>query len=247
MKRTETIKSSHLLDAAEQAPGLQDSDVEKTRSLIGLWLRRDVHTQALYEPISLHDIRRWAHYSVGDDNPLWSDAEYAKRTIWGRNIAPPTFLHTIDSCIVAPGLPGIQWIFGGSRWEHFIPVHSDDLITAKARLIDVQVKRGKTASLFLNQVGEVLFTNQHNQLVSRYEGDIFRVPRKASGNGLKFKRSGSNAHEVYRYSREEIEEIAAAYRNEERRGREAVSIGARRGASRAPTRAHARRVERPRL
>lgn len=212
-----------LLDESEQAPGLSDADIEKARSLIGVWLRRDVHMPALYEPIALHDIRRWAHYSVGDDNPLWSDAEYAKRTTWGRNIAPPTFLYTIDSGIVAPGLPGIQWIFAGGRWEHFRPVHAGDVITARARLIDVQVKHGKAAPRFVNQVGEVLFVNQSGELVTRYEGDIFRVPRARSGGGLKYKSKGKEGGaeaKVHRYSREEIEEIAAAYRNEECRGRE---------------------------
>ena len=132
--------SDKLLDAAHQAPGLSEADVDKVRGLIGTWLRRDVHSPAIYEPISLHDIRRWAHYSVGDDNPLWSDSEYAKRTRWSRVIAPPTFLYTIDTGIVAPGMPGIQWIFAGGRWEHFLPVYVHDVISARARLIAVEIK-----------------------------------------------------------------------------------------------------------
>ena len=223
-EKVESPSQPELLDESEQAPGLSDADIEKARSLIGVWLRRDVHLPAVYEPISLHDIRRWAHYSVGDDNPLWSDAEYAKRTIWARNIAPPTFLYTIDSGIVAPGLPGIQWIFAGGRWEHFRPVHAGDVVTARARLIDVQVKRGRAAQRFVNQVGEVLFVNQNGELVTRYEGDIFRVARARSGAGLKYRENEQRAgaeRKVHRYTREEIDEIAAAYRNEERCGREA--------------------------
>ena len=212
-------QQSTLLDEAAQAPGLSDAAIEKTRGLIGVWLRRDAHMPAVYEPISLHDIRRWAHYSIGDDNPLWSDAEYAKRTVWGSNIAPPTFLYTIDSGIVAPGLRGIQWIFAGSRWEHYTPVRVGDVITARARLIDVQIKHGKSVQRFVNQVGEVLFTNQNGAQVSRYEGDIFRVPRAKSGAGFKFKEA-DGAAKVHRYSKQEIAEIAEAYRNEERRGSE---------------------------
>jgi acyl dehydratase len=209
-----------LLDAALQAPGLDDADLDKVRGLIGTWLRRDVHAQAIYEPISLHDIRRWAHYSVGDDNPLWSDAEYAKRTRWTRTIAPPTFLYTIDSGIVAPGLPGIQWIFAGGRWEHFIPVFVGDVISARARLIDVQVKSGRSAPRFVKQTGEVLFENQSGVIVSRYEGDILRVPRAKSGEGFQFEKSRKAPvdGERHRYTPEEIDEIAAAYRSEERRG-----------------------------
>src|SRR6185503_14611759 len=158
-----------------------DEQIEDAKKLIGVWLRRDVHTPAIYEPLSVHDIRRWAHYSVGDDNPLFSEADYAKRTMWGTVIAPPTFLYTIDSGIVAPGLPGIQWIFAGSRFEHFIPVFVGDVISARARLIDVQVKSGRSAPRFVKQTGEVLFENQSGVIVSRYEGDILRVPRAKSG------------------------------------------------------------------
>ena len=71
------IGERRLLDRTKQAPGLSDEQVEAARELIGVWLRRDVHTPAVYEPISLHDIRRWAHYSVGDDNPLWSSTDCA--------------------------------------------------------------------------------------------------------------------------------------------------------------------------
>ncbi len=203
-----------------EAPTLDDEEIEKARSLIGVWLRRDVHTPAIYEPISLHDIRRWAHYSIGDDNPLWCDSTYAKNTVWGTNPVPPTFLYTIDSGIVAPGLKGIQWIFGGGRWEHFHATKVGDMITAAARLIDVQIKTGQFASRFVKQTGEVLFKNQNGVLVSRYEGDILRVPRARSGEGLKYRHTDDPKMERHIYSRAEIEEIAEAYRTEYRRGNE---------------------------
>lgn len=208
--------------SGEESPTLSDEQVEDARKLIGVWLRRDVHTPAIYEPIAPHDIRRWAHYSVGDDNPLFSEVDYAKRTPYGTIIAPPTFPYTIDSGIVAPGLPGIQWIFAGSRFENFVPIRAGDTITARARLIDVQVKEGKNVARYVNQVGEVLFHNQNGQLVTRYEGDIYRIPRKRSGQGFKFAvKDARDAPPPYRYSDEEIERIAEGYRTEVRRGRDA--------------------------
>lgn len=216
----ETSDTPKLLERSAQAPALDDAAIEKAREMIGVWLRRDVHLPSVYEPISLHDIRRWAFYSVGDDNPLFHDTEYAKRTIWGQNIAPPTFLYTIDSGIIAPGLRGIQWIFAGGSWEHFRPVKAGETITARARLIDVQIKEGRSAPRFVNQVGEVLFTNLAGDTVSRYESNIFRVPRARSGGGFRFKDSSKTPNAPYRYSDEAIEEIAHAYRTEERRGTE---------------------------
>lgn len=211
--------ASRLIRSGEDAPVLTDEKIEEVRKLIGVWLRRDVHTPAIYEPLSVHDIRRWAHYSVGDDNPLFSEVDYAKRTHWGVVVAPPTFLYTIDSGIVAPGLPGIQWIFAGSRFEHFLPVKAGDTITARARLIDVQIKSGKHVDRYVNQVGEVLYTNQLGQLVCRYEGDIYRIPRKRSGGGFKFApKEGVDLPKPYKYTQEEIEKIAEGYRTEFRRG-----------------------------
>lgn len=208
---------SKPVKGAHQHPGLTDEAIEKVRGLIGVWLRRDVHAPARYEAIAPGDIRRWAQYAVGDDNPLWCDSEYAKRTMWGGIIAPPSFLGTVDSGLVAPGLPGIQWIYAGSRWEHHFPVRVGDVVSARARLIDVQVKEGRNVPRFVNQVGEVLYTNQNNQLVARYEGDYFRIPRARSGGGIK---KSTEPRTPYRYTDEQIEEIAQAYRNEERRGAE---------------------------
>lgn len=218
-----------LLDRRRQAPGLNDDQVAAARDMIGVWLRRDVHSPAVYEPVSLHDIRRWAHYSVGDDNPLWSSSDYGKGTRWGANIAPPTFLYSIDSGIVAPGLRGVQWIFAGGTWEHSRPVKPGDTISARGRLIDVKEKSGRSVERFVSQVGEVLYTNQTGELVARYQGEIFRIPRARSGEGLSYNKEPKRA-EPYRYSDEEIEEIAAAYRNEARRGGqtlywEEVSVG----------------------
>ena len=229
MKMTDTLSAGNpdpaapaparMIRGGQESPGLSEAQIEDAKKLIGVWLRRDVHTPAVYEELSVHDIRRWAQYSVGDDNPMFSEVDYAKRTPWGKVLAPPTFLYTIDSGIVAPGLPGIQWIFAGSRFEHFKPVTAGDTISARARLIDVQIKQGKNVARYVNQVGEVLYYNQHGELVTRYEGDIYRIPRKRSGEGFKFAvKDAAAAPKPYRYSDEEIEAIAAGYRGEERRG-----------------------------
>ena len=202
-----------------QARAITDEDVEQAKSMVGVWLRRDVHWPQITEPISQHDIRRWAVYSVGDDNPLWTDGEYGKKSWWGRTIAPPTFLYSIDSSIAAPGLPGIQWIHGGSRWYNFRPVEVGDRITARARVIKVEEKHGRRVPRFIKQVGETLYVNQRNEVVSRIERDTLRVPRTRSGQGFKGS-DDEDARKSPSYSTEQIEEIARAYVEEERRGSE---------------------------
>ena len=200
---------------------ITDEMVEQARSMIGVWLRRDVHWPAMYEPVSQHDIRRWAVYSMGDDNPLWSDAEYGKRSVWGATIAPPTFLWTIDTLIVAPGLRGVQWIHGGTRWTMHRPVRVGDTIVARARVKDVQEKKGGRVPRFIIQTGEILFTNQRQELVARAENDIMRIPRARSGQGIRHK-EGAPGRERTAYTPQQIEEVRQAYVNEYRRGAQAL-------------------------
>jgi len=200
-----------------QAAGITDQMVEHAKSLVGVWLRRDVHWPAIAEPISPIDIRRWSLYSVGDDNPLWTDSAYAARTVWGSVIAPPTFLYSIDSTIVAPGFPAIQWIYGGTRWEHMKPVRVGDTITARARVVDLVEKTGTHVPRFFVQTGEIIYTNQRDETVARAEADIMRIPRSRSGQGI---RGFDDRSQRWSYSPEEIDEIRQAYLNEERRGNE---------------------------
>jgi acyl dehydratase len=205
--------------AEHRAADITDEMLEHARSLIGVWLRRDVHWPSYAEDIAPIDIRRWAMYSVGDDNPLWSDEEYGKRSHWGSVIAPPTFLYTVDSTIVAPGLRGIQWIYGGTRWKNFLPVRAGDRITARARLTDMAERTGARARRLVVQTGEILYHNQRGELVSRAEADVLRIPRKTSGKGLVgFEQRRADGR--WKWTAEQIEEIRKAYLTEERRGAE---------------------------
>lgn len=213
--------ASGMQDAVKnQATGITDEALQRARDLVGVWLRRDVHWPAIAEPLSQLDIRRWAMYSVGDDNPLWTDATYGAHSVWGRTIAPPTFLYSIDTTIVAPGLPGVQWIHGATRWEHFRPVGVGDTIHARARVIKLTEKAGKRAPRFVIQTGEVLYLNARDELVSRAETDILRVPRARSGEGMKHTSDDGESLDVPRYSDEEIADLYEHYANEIPRGAE---------------------------
>lgn len=191
--------------------------VEAARGMIGVWLRRDIHWPANAEPLSQHDVRRWSLYSVGDDNPLFCEADYGQRSIWGTMIAPPTLLYAIDSTIVAPGLPGIQWIYGGTRWTFHRVVRPGDRIMARARVISIAEKSGTHVPQFLVQTGEVLYTDNQDRLVARAEADVLRVPRRRSGQGMHgFEKREATGRETY--STDEIERVRLSCLQEERRG-----------------------------
>lgn len=199
------------------AADISDEMRDEAEKLLGVWLRRDVHWPTQAEAVTDDRIRRWSMYSVGDDNPLYMQPDYAARTIWGTTIAPPSFLYTVDSTIVAPGFRGIQWVYGGTRWTHYRPVRSGDVISARARLIRITEKKGAHVPRFFSQTGETLYTNQRGELVCRAEADVLRVPRRRSGSGI---RGFEDRTARWRYSDSDIDEIREHYLAETRRGAE---------------------------
>ena len=208
--------------ASEQSPALWDGALEEARSLIGVDLRR---TNQFWNTEASPDAVRQFCWGIGDENPLFCDPDYGRNSPFGASVAPGCFLYTVDSTVVAPKLRGIQWLYSGTDWEWFRPIRHRDSFTVRARLIEAQEKRGKRAKAFIIQTGEVLYTNQHGELVCRALGHTARTPRARAKDGLKYE-----ARETHTYSNEELEAIAHALDSEELRGArprywEAVGVG----------------------
>ena len=197
------------LPPATQAPALWEGALEEARSLIGVDLRRTGQT---WNTEASPDAVRHFCWGLGDENPLFCDPAYGLATRYGAALAPGCFLYTIDTTVVAPKLRGIQWLYGGTDWEWYLPIRHRDSFTVQARLLDAVEKQGGKARSFIIQTGEVLYTNQHGRLVCRALGHTARTPRSKAAGGLKYE-----ARETHRYSPEELEHIAHAIETEERR------------------------------
>ncbi len=196
--------------ATAQAPALWPGALEEARSLIGVPLRR---TNQTWNTEAAPDSVRHFCWGLGDENPLFCDPAYGAATQWGSALAPGCFLYTIDTTVVAPKLRGIQWLYGGTDWEWYRPIRHRDSFSVKATLIDAVEKRGSKARAFIIQTGEVLYSNQHGELVCRALGHTARTPRAKASGGLKYE-----ARETHRYAHDELEQIAQAMENEELRG-----------------------------
>jgi acyl dehydratase len=193
-----------------QAPALWEGALDEARSLIGVELRR---THQTWNTEASADAVRHFCWGIGDENPLFCDPSYGLASRWGSGIAPGCFLYTIDTTVVAPKLRGIQWLYGGTDWEWYRPIRHRDSFTVKARLLDAVEKRGSKARAFIIQTGEVLYTNQHGELVCRALGHTARTPRAKARDGLKYE-----PRETHRYTPEELAHIAHAIESEELRG-----------------------------
>lgn len=190
--------------------------IAEAATLIDVPLRRD--RMQWIEAATRDAIRHFA-WGIGDNNPLWLDRDYAAASPWGRIVAPPCILYAVDNTVVAPKLPGVQWIYAGTAWTWFEPILIDDSFRVEAKLVKQEEKSGRRFSNWVLQTGEIRFTNQHGRLVAIASGRCARTPRgdrlvEAEGKDHVVER------EPHRYSGEEIERIEAAVLAEPRRGQE---------------------------
>ena len=178
---------------------ITDQGLAEAEALIGKPLRRD--RMQWIETVSRDAIRHFA-WGIGDNNALWLDDKYGAKTVWGSALAPPCILYAVDSTIVAPKLPGIQWLYAGTDWTWYEPIRVNDSFSVEAKLLRQQKKSGRRFPLWVLQSGEVRYVNQHNRLVATAMGHCARTPRGANIGGAPVKE-----HETHSYSRRELEEI----------------------------------------
>jgi|APFre7841882654_1041346.scaffolds.fasta_scaffold01877_11 acyl dehydratase len=120
-------------------------------------------------------IRRYAD-AVGDDNPLYYDEEYAKKSRYGCIIAPPGFFgwakKTISSsegligligAMIEAGYAGI--LDGGMAYDFYLPVRVGDTLVGSPKVADIALKEGKTKMMILRF--ETSYTNQNGDLVAK--------------------------------------------------------------------------------
>ena len=168
--------------------------------------------------VATKDAIRHFAWGIGDDNPLWTEKEYAKGTKWEGIIAPPCILYAMDcgaSGHIGGGLPGIHAMFSGTDWEWYLPIRVNDSITCTGQLSDVIEKsRSQFSRRMVLQGFETVFHNQDGQLVSRAKFWALRTERGAAKEKGKY--HGIAQH---LYNPKQIESIEADYDKEERRGR----------------------------
>lgn len=153
---------------------------------------------------------------VGDDNPLFRDPDYARKTKYGRVIAPPTFVYTFCSAGFGPahgGLPGIYSLFSEDVFEFYHPVFEGGRYSADEELVGVEVKNSEWGGRAVHQFVENRFRDQNGTIAAKKTVRRIRAERQATREHKKYA-----PWEPYRYSDEEIRQIAAAYLNEFRRG-----------------------------
>jgi len=193
---------------------ITEEGIADLRSRIGVLLTRS--TPPFYTEINADAARHFA-MAIGDDNPLWLDEEYARKTRWGGLLAPPCILYSADNAVsgAVEGLPGVHAMFAGTDWEWFQPIRVGTVVRTKTWLKDVLVRETRFAGRAVQQIYTTEFYDQRGALLARADSWCFRTERHtARDHGTKYRERRG----IYNYSRDEIERLAAHYRQEARRG-----------------------------
>lgn len=188
--------------------GLPDDALDQAKALLGLPIRVELWN---YE--ATRDTIRHYAWGIGDDNPLFSDPDYAATTRYKTIIAPPTFYYGVFDAVVAPGLPDVHWFYAGADWFFEKPARRGDTFTVKADYHDAKAVGGERVAKMILQTGKVEYFNQTGERLAYCLSHCFRVPRPGSKGALRYEPRAAQT-----WSRSELDDIERKVLNEYRRG-----------------------------
>jgi len=163
---------------------LTDDDIERAKLLIG----HDTASKQreLFSVATPDALRNWA-LGVGDDNPLYTDAEYARAHGLAGVTAPPTLITETNQYaglpIDADGYAGHTWgieiphtrrVRGGNAYVFERRIRPDDVVTATWEITDLTEKTTRTGADMLVITSRATYTNQDDELLAtNTEQDVF--------------------------------------------------------------------------
>lgn len=185
-----------------------DAWAEKTKAMTGkvCWERQPWNTE-----VTADAIRHFA-YGTDDDNPLWTDPEYAKKAKFGRLQAPPAFLFSVLYPMLhgAPMKAPLASLIGGLECEWHKRVFEGDTLHPEPRQKRFFEKRNKEGRRLNFVISEVTYRNQNQEVVVVASGTMIMATQIGTHVMMK--------HEIPYYSEEKLAELEGIWRAEERRG-----------------------------
>jgi len=157
-------------------------------------------------------------YAIGDLNPLYVDPDYAKKSRWGRLVAPPIIVQSMDTLRAVghsglpEGLPGVHSIWSGCHYEWERPVLEGDRIRHECYLKDVVERESQFGGgRSLAQTYEAKYWNQDDDYVGLRQVTYFRFERQATAETKQY-----GDISLAQWNPEQIEELLDEYRRYER-------------------------------
>lgn len=146
-------------------------------------------------------IERYA-FSIGDQNPLWTDRKYAERSSYGKLVAPPTMIYVLCGWDIGTGLPGVHALYVRSRLEFDRPFFEGDRLDSTGIMSEITERPSRFAGRSVLQGVETTFKNQNGERVCVARHWNLRTERGAARD-----RGTHTSTKTHRYSKEEIRRI----------------------------------------
>jgi acyl dehydratase len=203
---------------------LTDEDIVKAQLLLGIDVaskQRELNSVATEDAL-----RNWS-LGVGDDNPLYTDADYGLETRWGTQIGHGTQVGHIKTPMLGDPIPaevkaqtkgmfrGVHVFVSGGTWEWYRPLRPGDRIYSFRGEDSLDTKQSEFAGRSVIQVSRDVAINQFGEVLGVYR--ILRVltERKESRSLGKYA-----AIEPAHYTDADYERIDGIYEQERPRGAE---------------------------
>lgn len=201
---------------------IAEQDIELQKLLLGLDevnSGQEFHTQ-VYEDA----IRNFAQ-SVGDDNPLYCDPDYACKTRWLCSIAPQIMTAIINSPLRGKRIPrdikkktrglfkGCQTFVSGGTWNWYRPIAAGDRIYSFEGEESMEIKDSKFGGTTVHLVHRYVKFNQRGEVVG-----VYRMLRILSERSSARKKGKYKEIELGEYDERAIQSIDTNYLKEAPRG-----------------------------
>lgn len=203
---------------------IKDEDIERAQLLVGL----DAPTSydEHHRSATPDGIRNFAR-GYGDDNPLFTDSDYAAGTRWGSLIAPPMMICALSRKMYGDPIPdavrkatkglfsGVHVFVSGQDTEWFRPVYPGDELYGFGGLESIEEKTSDFAGRSIIRHLRTVYVNQRSEITCIARAIVIATERKKSRE-----RGKNMSIEPGSYTSEDIEEIDAIYAAERPRGAE---------------------------
>ena len=185
-----------------------DAWVALTNKLTGQEVRE---RETWNHDVTADSIRHFA-YGTDDDNPLWTDPDYAAGTKHGALVAPPAYLVSVLYPMLhgAPIKAPLASLIGGLAYEWVRPVSVGDRLRAVSKQGKFFEKRNKEGRRLNFVISDVTYSDSDGQTVGKATGTMIMATQV--GDAVMFERP------IHRLGDDELAELEDAFQAEKRTG-----------------------------
>lgn len=204
---------------------ITDEDIARARAQVGV--AKFAYNQP-YNAVASPDGMRHFAFACGDDNPLFNDRAYGRKTRWRDQIAPPLFLHTTGTNLTPKPTPELKALFKGLfrgvgkyytgvEWTWWRPLYPDDQPFVERITSDIRVKETSSFSggRTVTEIYRDLYIDSCGTPIGRREEAYLSADREGSK-----KQGRYSGIERQTYTPDDIAKIDEVYAAEQRRGAE---------------------------